>query len=136
MEGEQWLVDHQEAMGCLSFEETLRMGVEWYEFLMRVDEEAQEALLSEDTSDADRRAYHDTMNSQLAQWLTPCARVEQLIRMFQQKGYKIVLADRFRKYHQEAQWILTPDAEKFAKPGFDKLRQTALDELRSGTCAE
>lgn len=136
MQDEHWKADHLDAMSCLSFEETLRTGVEGFEFLMKLDESAQEALLSPEVSDAERRAYHGTLNSLLRQWLEPCASVERQIAIFEAKGYKIELAAKFRSYRAEAEWILTPDADKFARPEFDELREKAVSDLRSGKCVE
>lgn len=128
VEAELWKRDHDEAMRCLSFEQTLSYGVAVFDLIIKLDEVGSEAVLEEDAAMVE--SFHASIRALLKWWLQPCAFIESELEAFELKGYHVEAGADFRARHEEAKWILKDDALKFADPAFSELRDAAIDELR------
>ena len=133
-EVDQWKQDHEEAMACLSFEQTLQLGVSLYDFLISLDEEIRSRMLSgQMQQDA---GLLKAVKALFGAWLLPCPRVEERLRKFERKGYTMKLASEFRSRCAEARWMMKPAGEAFDHQRVVDARDEAVDAIRSGEAKE
>lgn len=127
---QQWKTDHHEAMECLSFEATLKHGVELYDFLIWLDEQVRHHMLKHPTEgDASILA---ALKKLFTLWLEPCEDVENHLRRFERKGFTVKFAKDFRVRCAEARWMTKPAGEAFDHPRVVEARDAAIDAIRSG----
>lgn len=130
VETEPWKQEHLEAMACLSFESTLKFGLDIYEALHKVDTAVRGVILSDGKCDKEKTLKG--LRLLFEWWLKPCGRVEKDLIAFEKRGFKVENADAFRKAHAECVWILKPAKEAFGDDRLIEARDQAVDALRSG----
>lgn len=124
-----WKRDHQRAMQCLAFEETLAFSVSVYDLIMSIDENAAERLL--DLRPEEAELFHATIRSLLKLWEDQAKQLQADLRTFTSEGFALSRALEFRKRADEVAWILKDESEKFDHPAMIELRDAAIDELRA-----
>lgn len=125
--GEDWKKNHEEAMQCFAFEETLKFGISLFDSIILLDEKLRDVMLAHGTSD---RTLINTPKDLLEWWLKPCRDVERALGAFESLGYSVEHAADFRKRHAEALWILAPASEALRHPKITEARDAAIDEAR------
>lgn len=127
---EQWRQNHDAAMQCRDFELLLKLGIDVYETLGRLDTAVSAAALRGERGQADLEAVDDLYRIWLA--LTSAAAVELRLSEFEQAGFHVEFSKAFRTAHREVQGILTPDAEFFRGDDLADIRDDAIDSHRRG----
>ena len=130
---EQWRQDHDAAMQCRDFELLLKLGIDVYETLGRIDTAVSAAALRGERGEADLVAVDDLYRI----WLSLAEAVERRLDEFEQAGFRVEFAETFRTARREVQGVLTPDADFFrddnlADVRLADVRDAAIDSHRRG----
>jgi hypothetical protein len=106
---EQWRRDHDAAMRCRDFELLLKLGLDIYETIGRIDAETSGAVHRGEREPAALEA----IDALYRLWLAPAEDVQQELNEFERSGFHVDFADAYRSACREVQGILTADCEFF-----------------------
>jgi hypothetical protein len=126
---EKWKQDHEEVMASYSFEDLLAKGVSLFNLIVSAEErwrlEIHRGVIrySDETY-----ARHVEL---IRHWLATGERLLPNLKRFEDAGFFVKHAKRFRRCIREAQGILTPDDQFFSHDRLVEERDRAIDEARS-----
>ncbi len=128
---DSWLNDHRQAMQCLDFEEFLRFGLTFFEFINHLDESWRHRVRRKIETYSPE--CHDIILELYRLWMRPCDKLIQVIERFEADGFDIEPKEVFLAACRECRGILTPDEDFFQGDQLDRLRNSATEELAAGT---
>lgn len=131
---EPWKLDHAQAMVCLSIEESVRVLVETFDAMVRVDEFIRDGVVAGRLKRVDYPKFAAAFDRLLKSWLSVSARLEPVVTRFENANYAIELAGRFRECIAEVRWGLASPKSLFSDDAFVAARDRAVDDLRGGRC--
>ena len=130
IENEPWKTDHAQAMRCREFEEWLKLCIETFERINRLDEGYRSSVYDKDVEyDA---AWDETVLDLYRQWRHRVSGFPQVMEDLAKKYEHIEYSDEFLRCLLEVDGILTPDGEFFADGRLTELRERAIRETREG----
>lgn len=127
-EVDRWRHEHDAAMKCRDFELLLKLGLDVYETLRRIDAEISAAVFRGERVQADL----EFVDLVYRLWLAPSAEVERRLEEFERSGFRVEFAAEYRSAGREVRGLLTPDDEFFRGEALADLRDDAIDAYRRG----
>lgn len=132
-QSEVWQAEHAEAMACYELEDYLQVAIELFDRITRFDEKSRTRVFA---GIAPHSAELELATQELYRaLLRGCQPLGNLIDSFQQRFGQVEFAADFRSKCEEAEGILTPDAEFFGE-GLIEVRDAALDSHQRGETFE
>lgn len=129
---ETWKSEHDDAMACFDFEQTLERGVGLFRAIVDLDEFVRGVLIEKEAPAKITAEIHSLLRQLVEWWVKPCPQVREALATFQSKGYDVKHSSEFLNCCADAEWILADDQDLFAHPSFAAARDVAIDELRQG----
>ncbi len=128
-DSEYWKIDHDNAMACLAFEDSLRSCVNLFEMCVRVSDNLWELMLRSTITPEEA----DSQSRELFEaWRNLGVVIEKKLLEFEAHGYPVEYSSEFRHRYEEVKWMLSPSSEALRDSSIVKARDEAIDALRRG----
>jgi hypothetical protein len=131
---DRWKQAHDIAMACMDLQETLSHGIGLYEDFKRLDAAWRKGVASGQLPYDPK--VHQALKDVFRWWLIPCRSIDRRILFFERKGLTVDNAETFRRYREEAEWMLTPAKDSLRHGAIRRLRDEAIEEHRAGRTTE
>ncbi len=129
-ESELWKKDHALAMAYYDFQDFLEFGISVFDSITKIDEDWRARVLRHELEyDA---AIANRILDVYKTWLEPCAAIERIVPLLEQRFGTVANVAEFRSRCREARGIVTPDEQFFAGDALVSLCDTAIEENRNG----
>ena len=129
-ESELWKRDHALAMAYYNFRDFLEFGINLFDSITKIDEDWRLRVLKHELE------YDPAVANRILDvykmLLEPCAEIERIIPLLEQRFGSVANAAEFRSRCREARGILTPDGQFFAGDALVSLCDAAIEENRKG----
>ncbi len=127
-EVERWRLEHDDAMKCRDFELLLKLGLDAFETLNRIDAEVTASVFRGERDQADIGFVELVYRL----WRVPAIEVERRLEDFERSGFRVEFADEDRAACREVDGLLTSDAGFFRGDALVELRDAAIEAHRRG----